>query len=158
MKVETVRQNFRPRRIKTLFVGESAPNSGKFFYFGNTGMHHYMEAVVQSVLGHSDDFLATFKSYGWYLDDLVLKPVNHLTHSERKAACLAAQSKLASRIKEYRPEAIVCLLARIEKFVESAKTIIGSKAEFYSVPFPGNGHQKRFRAEMKNILPKLPRL
>jgi hypothetical protein len=138
-------------------VGESAPHGGKFFYRGDSSMRLYMERVVESVFGESDDFLNTFKKYGWYLDDLVLAPVNHLTAPERKAKCRSAQSKLAIRIAEYQPEAIVCLLSRIEKIVEAAKVESGSTAKFYSVPFPGMGHQKRFRAKMKKILPKLPK-
>ena len=158
MRVEAIRKTFRPKRIRTLFVGESAPRSGKFFYRGDSKMRLYMERVVKSVLGESDDFLNTFKKCGWYLDDLVLTPVNHLTTSERKAKCRKAQNKLAARIAEYQPEAIVCLLSRIENIVEAAKIESGSTASFYSVPFPGNGHQKRFHAEMKKIIPKLPRL
>lgn len=158
MSVEAIRKTFRPKRVRTLFVGESAPRSGKFFYRGDSGMRHYMESVMESVLGESDDFLNAFKRHGWYLDDLVLTPINHLTPSERKARCRNAQSKLANRIAEYQPEAIVCLLSRIEKFVWAATIASGSTARFYSVPFPGNGHQKRFRAEMKKIIPKLPRL
>src|SRR5229473_704723 len=42
--VEATRARFRPERITTLFVGESAPDSG--------------------------DFFTRFKAYGWYLDDL----------------------------------------------------------------------------------------
>ena len=33
--------------------------------------------------------VASFKVRGWYLDDLVLTPVNHLTRRERKAKCRA---------------------------------------------------------------------
>ena len=40
--VEFSRARHRPDRITTLFVGESAPTGGKFFYFGNSGMTTYM--------------------------------------------------------------------------------------------------------------------
>ena len=99
--IEATRAKFRPERITTLFVGESAPASGDFFYYGNTGMTRYMRRAVEFVLGQSSDFLERFKAYGWYLDDLVLTPVNHLTKSsgrkERKAKCREAQCSLAVR-------------------------------------------------------------
>src|SRR5229473_291781 len=69
--VEATRARFRPERITTLFVGESAPDSGDFFYYGNNAMLGHMQRVVDNALGESgDDFLTRFKAYGWYLDDL----------------------------------------------------------------------------------------
>ena len=32
----------------------------------------YMRTAIEHSLGVTDDFLATFKGYGWYLDDLRL--------------------------------------------------------------------------------------
>jgi hypothetical protein len=156
--VEATRLKFRPQRIRTLFVGESAPASGDFFYHGNSNMLRYTKEVVESVFGKTDDFLGAFKSYGWYLDDLVLTPVNQLGPQDRRAKCREAQNSLAVRIAEYRPEAIVSMLVGIEKIVEAAATEARSIAPRFSVPFPGNGQQARFRVKMAEILPKLPRL
>ncbi|HYK79095.1 MAG TPA: CopG family antitoxin [Micropepsaceae bacterium] len=155
--VEVVRARYRPRRITTLFVGESAPHSGNFFYCGNTIMLRQMKRAVEQTLGESDDFLTTFKAYGWYLDDLVLTPVNHLTRSERKAKCLEAQNSLADRIAEYQPRAIVSLLLGIEKIVNAAAIAAGSGVHPFAVPFPGMGHQAKFQTAMAKIIPKLPK-
>ena len=156
--VETVRARYRPGRITTLFVGESAPQSGDFFYCGNNAMLRHMQRAVEQVLPKSDDFLKSFKAYGWYLDDLVLTPVNHLTGSERIAKCQDAQKSLADRIAAYRPEAIVSLLISIEPFVDAAAIAASSNAPRYAVPFPGMGQQARFQDAMASIIPKLPRL
>jgi hypothetical protein len=40
--------------------------------------------------------------------------------------------------------------------VAAALKISGVDAKLYSVPFPGMGHQRRFREDMAEILPKLP--
>ena len=130
--VESVRKRYRPTRITTLFVGESAPHSGDFFYCENA-MRSHMQQAVEQVFGKSSNFLETFKAYGWYLDDLVLEPVNHLPKPQRQAKCLIAQESLADRITAYRPEAIVTLLKSIEPFVEAAEkpTDLGS---FRSLP------------------------
>jgi hypothetical protein len=156
--VEAVRARFRPERIATLFVGESAPSSGDFFYYGNTAMFRHMRRAVERALGESSDFLQRFKACGWYLDDLVLTPVNHLTKSQRKAKCLDAQKSLADRIAAYQPEAIVSLLIVIKPFVDAAAITAGSNAPRYAVPFPGMGQQARFQSAMACIVPKLPRL
>jgi hypothetical protein len=156
--VEAVRARYRPERIKTLFVGESAPHSGDFFYRGDSAMLRHMRSAVEQVLGENGDFLKKFKSYGWYLDDLVLTPVNHLTKSQRRAKCLTAQKSLAGRIAAYRPEAIVSMLISIEAFVDAAAISARCNAPRYAVPFPGMGQQARFHAAMACIIPKLPRL
>jgi hypothetical protein len=94
-KVEETRSAFRPDKITTLFVGESAPASGDFFYYGTSGMTRYLRQSVEDAFGPTDNFLASFKGFGWYLDDLVLTPVDKLGKPERIAACRAAQPSSA---------------------------------------------------------------
>ncbi len=118
----------------------------------------HMKRAVELAFGKSDDFLRSFQAYGWYLDDLVLEPVNTLPKPQRIAKCLGAQKSLADRIKAYQPEAIVSLLKSIEPFVNAAAIMAGSNAPRYGVPFPGMGQQPRFQAEMAAIIQKLPRL
>src|ERR1700722_6041718 len=156
--IEAVRTKFRPERIVTLFVGESAPHSGAFFYLGNTSMARNMKrAMSDAGLSAGGDFLERFKAYGWYLDDLVLAPINHLPPSSRKQRWRQSQQSLANRIAEYRPRAILTLLLGIRAVIESAATAAGSDAAFFAVPFPGNGQQERFRREIARILPLLPK-
>jgi hypothetical protein len=157
--IEAIRASYRPSQITTLFIGESAPVSGDFFYCGNTALKRHMQAAVGGAIDkRSDDFLARFKGFGWYLDDLVLTPVNHLSKLERITMCMAARSSLAQRIAGYRPAAIVTLLISIQSIVDVAALEAGNAAERFAVPFPGMGQQGRFRAAMAQILPGLPRL
>jgi hypothetical protein len=156
--IEATRARFRPKRITTLFVGESAWSSGVFFYHGNTAMTRNMRSAVEGALGESGDFLECFKSYGWYLDDLVLTPVNDLKKSERNSKCWEAQTSLADRIAEYQPLAIVSLLLTIRHIVGTAAIMARCNAPRFAVPFPGMGQQTRFQTEMARIIPMLPRL
>jgi hypothetical protein len=157
--VETMRRSFRPERITTLFVGESAPHSGDFFYCGNTGMQSHMRKAVEQAFGPTNDFLKTFQGYGWYLDDLVLEPVNEgFSPLERRAKCQGAIESLAKRIEIYQPQAIVSALKTIESFVADAATRAQSSARRYCVPFAGNSHQTKFGIEMAAIIRKLPRI
>jgi hypothetical protein len=117
-----------------------------------------MQRAVEDSLGEGGDFLERFKAYGWYLDDLVLTPVNQLTNVDRNAKCLAAQDSLAARIAEYRPLAIVSLLISIKTIVNAAAIAACSDAPRFAVPFPGMGQQTRFKAAMAQIISNLPRL
>jgi hypothetical protein len=156
--VEAARTRFRPERIMTLFVGESAPVSGDFFYFGNTALQLYMKRAVEDAFGKGDNFLERFKAFGWYLDDLVLTPVNQLAKADRIAQCQAAQGSLSARIAEYRPLAIVSLLVSIKTIVDGAAIQAGSTAQRFAVPFAGMGQQGRFKAAIAEIIPTLPKL
>jgi hypothetical protein len=154
-EIEDAQAQYLPDRIKVLFVGESPPSNGSYFYFGGTNaLLREMRRAIGGPKGDAD-FLKNFMERGWYLDDLVRMPVDD--RSELKKKCREARSNLAARIAKYRPSAIVCLLRRIRDDVDEAALIADSEAFRYVVSFPPR-HPKRFREEMKLILPKLERL
>jgi hypothetical protein len=156
--VETTRSRYRPKEILTLFVGESAPSGGTFFYYDNSQLARYMKRAMEAGgLEVGNDFLGRFKAYGWYLDDLVLTPVNNLKGPQRTKKCRDAQDSLALRIAEYRPMAIVSVLLGIKGIVEAAAIASGTNARLFATPFAGNGQQSRFHSELLRILPDLPR-
>jgi hypothetical protein len=80
---------------------KSAPHSGKFFYDGDNSMVRYMQRATEAVISGTGNFLDRFKSYGWYLDDLVLTPVNKMTNAQRKVEWIGARDSLRDRIAEY---------------------------------------------------------
>lgn len=78
----------------------------------------HVRKSIEVSLGSTKDFISTFKSYGWYLDELVLTPVNQMNGADRLAACRDAELSLPMRLAEYRPLAIVSLLKIIHKNVD----------------------------------------
>jgi hypothetical protein len=67
LDIEAIRASYRPKRITTLFVGESAPKSGKCFYCGNTALGRYMRNVMEKAgLKIDGNFLECSKVMGWY--------------------------------------------------------------------------------------------
>jgi hypothetical protein len=152
-EIERLRSQYRPERITVLFVGEAPPASDSFFYRGNSGLTNYMRDALGGPKGDIE-FLNWFKARGWYLDDLVTAPIEILR--DRRKKCKEARPSLAARIAEYQPAAIVCLLKSISDDVEIAASKANSKAPLYTVPFAGQGHQAKFREQMKRILPELP--
>jgi hypothetical protein len=156
-EIKEARARYRPQRITVLFVGESPPSNGSFFYCGGNNLLRHMRSGVGGP-SEDADFLKSFMERGWYLDDLVPTPLNDRSKLGRDKRCRDARTDLASRIVEYRPSGIVCLLRRIRDDVEIAALMANSKACRYVVPFAGHGHQGYFREEMKRILPELEAL
>jgi hypothetical protein len=160
-------QHVRRQILEATFDEPIAPSSSKFFRgFPLSRMTADAVEVLRdrkigtpeaaNGRGGNGEFLERFKAYGWYLDDLVLTPVNHLPKTQREAQCVAAVNGLADRIAEYRPLAIVSVLLKIKEIVGVAAKLACSNAVQFAVPFPGNGQQARFQRDMALILPRLP--
>jgi hypothetical protein len=153
-RLEELRRSFRPDRISTLFVGESAPRSGRFFYSGDSGLYRAM----QSAFNWEGDFLTEFKAKGFYLDDLSLIPVNGMKPKERARQCEESIAPFSLRLKELRPSAIVILVRSIDKSVRKAMQNASLSIPIHNTTYPGRYQQlkKRFANEMASIIPQLP--
>jgi len=149
---EKIRVSYRPDRITTLFVGESAPHGGTFFYNQNSGLFR----EIRKAFNGNGHFLEDFKRNGFYLDDLVLEPVNHLADKDRRSLCRKAVSSFAKRLKDYNPKAIVILLKSIQPMALEAIQATGLSCPTYCTPYPGFGNQPRFHKAMAEIIPHLP--
>lgn len=152
--LERLRHSFRPKRITTLFVGESAPHGGTFFYNRDSLLYRKLKESLRA----ASDFLSSFQAQGFFLDDLVLYPINQIENpNERdKHRRLGVQS-LARRMAEYKPLAVVALMCAIEPMVADAMREAGlSQIPLYVTPFPRPEHQERFKSKMAEIIPKLP--
>ena len=150
--MENLRQSYRPTHITTLFVGESAPHGGTFFYNQNSGLFREIRKAFRG----EEAFLDDFKNKGFYLDDLVLEPVNHLAPRDRIARCKESVASFAKRLTSYKPEAIVILLMSIKPMVLQAMHESGLSYEPFCTPYPGFGNQPRFQKAMIGIIPNLP--
>jgi hypothetical protein len=151
-KLEELRQSFRPAHITTLFVGESAPHSDRFFYSGDSSLFRAMKKAF----GNRESFLQDFQHKGFYLDDLVLTPVNKLQNRDRSRLRKEAVPQLAKRLAEYRPSAIVIVMRGIQSVVRDAMRIAGIIYEPFCVPHPAFGNSIRFHIAMTEIIESLP--
>ncbi len=150
--LEKLRESFHPDCITTLFVGESAPASGRFFYSGNSSLFRAMKRVF----GDRETFLEDFKRNGFYLDDLVLTPINKMERRERSSRRQKAVPELAKRLAEYKPKAVVVVMRAILPKVKQAMQIAGMSYEPLCVPHPAFGNWTRFSNAMKEIIDDLP--
>ena len=149
---EPLRQSYRPARVRLLFVGESPPASGRFFYQKDSGLYRAFRdlfAMADPAI-HDGNFLERFQRSGCYLIDLCARPVNHLESADRRAACVRGEKTLARSIRELRPERVVILLRSIQENVQRAATSAGFALPIPGVPYPGRW--KRNRQEFAAIL------
>jgi hypothetical protein len=151
-KLEELRKSFRPDPITTLFVGESAPDSGRFFYSGNSSLFHAMKRAF----GSQETFLDDFKRKGFYLDDLALTPINKLDKHERSRLRWKATADLAKRLMNYEPKAIVVVMRAIKPMVQEAMRKAGISYDPFCVPHPAFGNWTRFHSAMTEIMDSLP--
>ncbi|MGD0740116.1 MAG: hypothetical protein ABR957_11015 [Terracidiphilus sp.] len=151
-RLEELRKSFGPGLITTLFVGESAPDSGKFFYSGDSSLFYAMKRAF----GNRETFLEDFKKKGFYLDDLVRTPINKLERRERSRRRQQAVPELAKRLAEYKPKAVVVVMRAILPMVRQAMRMAGISYEPSCVPHPAFGNWTRFSNAMTEIIDDLP--
>ena len=151
-ELEGLRKSFCPDCITTLFVGESAPASGRFFYSGNSSLFRAMKRAF----GNQESFLEDFRKKGFYLDDLVLTPVNKLERRERSRLRQGAVPGLAERLIKYKPKAVVVVMRAVLPMVQEAMRIAGIPYEPLCVPHPAFGNWVRFSNAMTEIIDNLP--
>jgi hypothetical protein len=156
---EALRAAYRPKKVRMLFIGESPPASGRFFYQGDSGLYRAVRdafcAVDSSIT--DENFLSLFKDAGCFLIDLCGRPVDKLEPTERRAACKAGEPALSGRIRDLQPVTIVCLVRSIEKSVERAIEQAAWEGTLLTVPYPGRWihHRREFLRVLQPHLKEL---
>src|SRR3954451_16652 len=136
---ERLRRRYRPAQVRALFVGESPPTSGRFFYRGDSGLYRAMREAFQTVDAAMGDepFLTHFQSLGCYLVDLCAEPVDRLDTKSRRAACRAGQASLSRTIARFHPAMIVTVVRSIEDDVLNAAASADWNGRMMHLPYPG---------------------
>ena len=156
---ENVREQHRPAHVAVLFVGESPPASGGFFYFGSGIVFSSTQRAFRDAFRVSFDgpaeFLRFFRDAGCFLDDLSHAPVDHLPQPERWRALDGCVEAFAARLRVLAPTLVVVFLKKISPLVERAAALAGIASErVCALPFPGNGNQNRYVAQLVGLLPQ----
>jgi hypothetical protein len=158
----TLRKKYRPAisDIRVLFVGESPPAGGTFFYAGNSKLFLATEDAFAGAMPslRGDSFLDAFMRLGCFLDDLCLEPVDKLSNSEKRIKRREGERALSRRMKGLTPTAIVVVVIGIEPNVRRAA--LGADlgdVPIYALPFPGRWHRTRYVAELTALVRRFKR-
>jgi hypothetical protein len=154
---EALRRSFLPERVRVLFVGESPPAGGTFFYSGDSMLYRATRDAFCAAFGSQFArlFLDRFAEAGCYLEDLCLEPINHLTSETRRAARRQGEASLAQRTRVLQPDAIVVLLKSIADNVARAASAAGySSIERHVLTYPSRWHRHReaYQGELTALL------
>jgi hypothetical protein len=153
---ERLRRSFRPKKIRILFVGESPPASGRFFYRADSGLYRATrEAFLKAFPNLREaDFLRSFRNIGCYLVDLCDLPVDHLPANARRKACRTAEPHLAKTIYMLRPAIVIVVIRSIAPNVRRSERQANWTGRHVELLYPGRWIRHR-TAFIRHLVPIL---
>lgn len=153
---ERLRRRYRPARVRMLFVGESPPASGRFFYQADSGLYRAIRDAFVHACPHvaEDNFLKSFQELGCYLVDLCGKPVDRMNSEQRRRACRDGEVRLARILKQLRPKIVITVVRSITANVRRSEFRAAWSGRHIELPYPGRWirHRTIFLTTLKPIL------
>ena len=157
-----LRKRYLPSKLNLLFILESPPVSGNYFY-DETGkttdpfFRAFMKLLSYSPTDKKDG-LEYFKSNGYLIIDATYKQVNKLKGKIRDYTILSDYNRLIDDLENMCPEKnvpIILVKANIcrmfdERLTERGFNILNKGVV---IPFPSHGHQQKFHLEISKIFP-----
>jgi hypothetical protein len=153
---ERLRRSYRPARVRLLFVGESPPASGRFFYRADSGLYRAIRQTFLSTFPDLKDahFLESFRKLDCYLVDLCRSPVDRLTRKQRRLAWAQSEARLGTMIRRLNPNVIVTVVRSIRANVQRAQAQARWQGAHLELPYPGRWktHRVAFERALRPVL------
>jgi hypothetical protein len=157
------RERYLPEQPKIIFVLESPPKSGRYFYnpeglISEPLFSAMMKDVLEVKPSSKDEGLRRFATSGCLLLDATYTPVNHphLSSREWDDLLVADFSLLVEELRKCdRPDTKVVLVkANVCRLLDSRLTGRGFTVLNHgkTIPFPSTGQQRKFREAIRQVL------
>lgn len=157
------RERHLPGHPNIIFVLESPPKSGKYFYkpdglVSEPLFSAMMKDVLEMKPSTKDEGLREFSARGYLLLDATYSPVNHphLSPRERDRLILDDFPILVEELRKYATAdtKVVLVKANICKLLDSRLTARGFTVlnQGRTIPFPSTGQQNKFREDIRHVL------
>lgn len=104
---EKLRDQYKPDNVDVLFVGESRPQGGTFFYQGNSALYRETKKAFDEFLNEDVFTLNKFQNWKCWLYDICEDPVNGLADHDRNAEIQLNIPRLIDIIETLNPRAII---------------------------------------------------
>jgi hypothetical protein len=150
---ERLRGIYRPDDVVCLFIGESPPRSGGFFYAGESHLFEatrdaFYEALPATRQGN---FLERFRECGCFLEYLSLDPISQWKSDDprRLEARKTGEAELAQRLAGIQPRQIYVVMRSIAENVKRSLQSAGLEGTPVEVlPFPRDGERIRHYGDL----------
>jgi len=161
------RNKYRPTKVNVLFIAESPPSSGGYFYAEKTiGKDHLLRETMKALKLWPVDrpmmkgcdkrpMLKQFRSLGFFLIDTCELPVDKMPPRQRRLSTIQGASTLPNRVKELDPGRILIVKKTVFNPARHALSIAGFEDRILnkrSLPFPSHGNQRRFRRMLRRLV------
>jgi hypothetical protein len=156
-----LRNKYHPNKLKIVFLLESPPVSGKYFYDRTGKITEPLFSALMKLLNYrptdKKDGLEFFMNKGCLVVDATYKQVNRLKGKERDITIIYDFDNLVNDLEKICPDkdtAILLVKANVCKLFDERLTTIGFNIinKGIVIPFPSHGQQKRFHAIATEIL------
>jgi hypothetical protein len=153
-----LRTKYLPKQIACLFVLESPPISGKYFYQENGNISEPLFSEMMKLCKYkAQNKMEGLKYYSeirnYYLIDATYEPVNNLTGKKRNNKILLNYINLRDEISELGNPKTILVKANICRLLE--QPLINEGMNIVNngiiVPFPSTGNQKNFHQKIQEI-------
>ena len=161
----TKRNKYKPENIKAIFILESPPKSGKYFYDLDGEVSEPLFKAMMEVVGYKPTDKATglaeFAKKGFLIVDASYTPVNHYKEGkDRNERIMIWYSMLVKDLLILIPDKNIPLIlvkANICRLMEPRLKKDGFKVanDGLVIPFPSTGQQGKFRKQIALVLEKL---
>ena len=158
-----LRNKYLPSDLRVIFVAESPPVSGKYFYNEDGSLGEPLFRAMMNLLNikpaTKKEGLKAFRQTGHLLVDATYTPVNRIQGKRRELAILSDYNNLTHDLKnlcENKNPDVILIKANICRLLERKMRSDGFNVKNGSVivPFPSSGQQKNFLQEMNKIYRK----
>lgn len=159
-----LRSNYRPQKIRVIFVLESPPVSGNFFYDPAGRVTEPLFSAMMKLIGckpsNKNDGLVAFAREGFFLVDATYKPVNHIKSEKQRSQTILSDlpelikdlkgisASQKHKVKIVPVKANICRL--LEESLKSNRLNVINNGVV--IPFPSHGHQHKFQETIRKVL------
>jgi hypothetical protein len=168
-RYSVARNKYKPRSIGVLFIAESPPSSGGYFYSEKTiGKDHLFRETMKALefwpssrpMRKGCDkrsMLSEFRSLGFFLIDTCEFPVDKLRPRERRLSTIRGALTLPGRVDALCPDRILIVKKTVFKPAIQALSKTGFAGRVLNtepLPFPSHGNQKKYRTMLRRLMKK----
>jgi len=153
-----LRDQYKPDNLKVIFILESPPVSGKYFYDDNSKSDLFV--VMMEIIKYKEtskhDGLRTFQKAGYFITDATYTPVNKMLEKERNLEILKNLFGLIDDLKKLTKDKKVKIIL-IKKNIYNLlvcplKVLKFNVINKEYIPFPGSGHARECINKINKIL------